>query len=86
MIFGSVQKGSVRRGPVKIELGFPMADTGVVRPLVRHDITRSTNFCVLSTKRTLNRYTKRPLRDSTIFFSTPGMEESAFDFANHRVS
>ena len=38
------------------------------------------------TRRTLNRYTKRPLQDSAIFFSTPGMEESAFYCANHRVS
>ena len=33
-----------------------------------------------------NRYTKRPLQDSAIIFSTPGMGESAFYCANHRVS
>ena len=34
---------------------------------------------------TLNRYTKRPLQDSAIIFSTPGMGVSAFYCANHRV-
>ena len=34
----------------------------------------------------LNRYTKRPLQDSAILFSTFGMGESAFYCANHRVS
>ena len=34
---------------------------------------------------TLNRYTKRPLQDSAIIFSTPGIGESAFYCANHRV-
>ena len=33
-----------------------------------------------------NRYTKRPLQDSAIIFSTPGMGGSAFYCANHRVS
>ena len=33
-----------------------------------------------------NRCTKRPLQDSAIIFSTPGMPESAFYCANHRVS
>ena len=33
-----------------------------------------------------NRYTKRPLQDSAIIFSTPGMGESAFFCSNHRVS
>ena len=33
-----------------------------------------------------NRYTKRPLQDSAIICSTPGMAESAFYCANHRVS
>ena len=33
-----------------------------------------------------NRYTKRPLQDSAIIFSTPGKGESAFHCANHRVS
>ena len=36
--------------------------------------------------RTPNRYTKRPLQDSVIIFSTPGMEESACDCTNHRAS
>ena len=34
---------------------------------------------------TFNRYTKRPLQDSAIIFSNPGMGESAFYYANHRV-
>ena len=35
---------------------------------------------------TFNRYTKRPIQDSTTIFSTHGMGESAFYYANQRVS
>ena len=33
-----------------------------------------------------NRYTKRPLQDSAMIFSTPEMGKSAFHCANHMVS
>ena len=35
---------------------------------------------------TFNRYTKRPLQDSAIIFSTRGLGEPAFYCANHRLS
>ena len=48
--------------------------------------TRTRTGTVSSSRGNFNRYTKRPLQDSAIIFSTPGMGESAFCCANHRVS
>ena len=41
---------------------------------------------ILETRRTLNRYTKRPPQDSATFFSIARIEESAFYCTNHRAS